>query len=103
MKRYQVILSEEVEAQLLGLYAFIADEAGPLVAKRFVDGITEQCRKLDRFPNRGTPRDDLRQGVRTMVFRRQTVIAYMIEDNAVHVIGVAYRGRELAGVLRDPG
>lgn len=101
MKRYRVILSDEVETQLQDLYAYIAGEADPLVAKRFVDAIIEQCGKLEHFPKRGASRDNLRQGLRTLVFRRQTIIAYMIDEDAVHVIGIAYRGREVARVLRD--
>jgi toxin ParE1/3/4 len=67
-----------------------------------VDGIVEKCARLDLFPNRGTPRFDLRPRLRTMPFRRRTTIAYLVDDEAqgVVIIGIFYGGQEFESMLR---
>ena len=60
MADYRIIVSPEADAQLIALYRYIAVEASPRTAERFVDSILDQCEKLSRFPDRGAPRGDLR-------------------------------------------
>ncbi|CAA9495642.1 MAG: hypothetical protein AVDCRST_MAG91-787 [uncultured Sphingomonadaceae bacterium] len=72
---HRVIFSPEAEAQLLGLHRYIAGDASPEIATRFTDAIVARCEALDVFPDRGTPKDDLRPGLRTLAFRRRVTIA----------------------------
>jgi toxin ParE1/3/4 len=65
---HQVVFAPEAEAQLVALYRYIAQEASPDIAERFTGAIIEHCEKLESFPRRGTPRDDLRPGLRTWRF-----------------------------------
>lgn len=53
-------------------------------------------------PDRGTARDDIRPGLRTVGFRRRVIIAFAVLDQAVVVIGVFYGGRDYEAVLNDP-
>jgi len=99
MKRYKVDYTERARAQLLDLYRYIAGEADPHVARAFVRRIESQCERLDVFPMRGTPRDDLMPGLRTLSFERRVVIGYLIEGDAVWIVGVSYGGRDLSGVF----
>jgi len=66
---YRIVYAPEADAQLIQLYRYIAQEASPATAQRFTDAIVDQCESLCRFPNRGTPRDDIRPGLRTIAFR----------------------------------
>ena len=73
---YRVTYEPEAREQLNQLYDYIATEASPGIAKGFTDAIVERCERLARFPSRGTPRDDLRAGIRTIAVRRSVTIAY---------------------------
>ncbi len=102
MADYRIIVSPEADAQLIALYRYIAVEASPRTAQRFVDAILDQCERLSRFPDRGTARGDLRPGIPTLAFRR-VVIAYAVGAEQVTIIGVFYGGQDFEGLLTsDP-
>lgn len=98
---HRVLFAPEAEAQLLALFRYIAAEASADVATRFTDAIVEQCEALDVFPERGTPRDDLRPGLRTLAFRRRVTIAYAVAPGEVTILGVSYGGQDWEALLRE--
>jgi len=105
MTAYVVAYLPEARAQLISLYNYILEEASPRTAKRFIDGIVEQCDRLDAFPFRGVSREDIRPGLRTMAFRR-VVIAYFVETRRlepglVTIAGVFYGGQDYETILAD--
>ncbi|MEG3180168.1 type II toxin-antitoxin system RelE/ParE family toxin [Sphingomonas sp. LT1P40] len=102
MMRYRVVYSDLAQAQLLDLYRYIAGESGPHVARRYVRRIEAQCERLDTFALRGSPRDDLMPGLRTLSFERRVVIGYLVVENVVSIVGVSYGGRDLSRVFHDP-
>ena len=69
-------LFTEAEAHLTGIYLHIADKASPTIAARFTAAIVDYCEAFKTFPHRGTKRDDLRPGLRTVGFRRSVTIAF---------------------------
>jgi len=97
---YRVDSAPEAGVQLIALEGYIAREGSPLVASSFVDAIVAQCHRLDMFPRRGSPRDDLRPGLRTTVFRRTVTIAWLVGETMVTIVGVFYRGRDWEALLR---
>lgn len=100
MNAYRVEYSSEALAHLRELYRYISSEASPAVALRFTSTIRARCEKLASFPHQGSPRDDLRAGIRTVVFKRRTTIAYMVESEIVTVIGIFHGGRDQETLLR---
>jgi hypothetical protein len=52
-------------------------------------------------PTRGTRRDDIRAGLRTVGYRRQATIAFAMSDDTVNILGVYYGGRDYEADLRD--
>jgi len=52
-------------------------------ARNYTDRIVATCRNLVTFPERGTPRDDLRPGLRTTTYRRRATIAFHITATQV--------------------
>nr|WP_234896269.1 type II toxin-antitoxin system RelE/ParE family toxin [Sinorhizobium meliloti] len=44
----------------------IAAEGSPITAARYIDSIVAHCENLRTFPHRGTRRDDIRPGLRTL-------------------------------------
>ena len=73
----------------------------PLAAAGLVDSIVTFCEDLAPFPLRGTARDDIRPGLRTIGFRRRAVVAFVVHADAVVILGVFYGGRDYEPVLRS--
>lgn len=71
-----VHFTPEARDQLDKLEEDIAVAASSAVAARYVDSIVDHCEKLQTFPHRGTQRDDLRPGLRTLGFRRRVTILF---------------------------
>ena len=82
---------------LYALYLWIAEQAGDDVAYRYTARIDKATETLMQFPARGTPRDDLVAGMRTITYRRRTIITYQIVDNVVEILGITHGGRDLQG------
>ncbi len=97
----RIVYAPEAEAQLTRLYRYIAGEASPAIARGFTDAIVDQCESLHQFPDRGTPRNDLRPGLRTIAFRRRVVIAYIVSAGAVTIVGIFYGGQDYEAILDD--
>ncbi|WP_235682074.1 type II toxin-antitoxin system RelE/ParE family toxin [Sphingobium yanoikuyae] len=71
------------------------------ISRRFTDGIVEHIGKLTDFPRRGTMRDDLRTGLRTIAWRRRVTIAFAVEEAIVVIIGIFYGGRDFESLLSE--
>ena len=99
MESYRVIFSPEAEAQLVAIYRWIAERATPTIAEGFTGAIIDYCEKLGSFPERGTRRDDLRPGLRTIGFRHRVTIAFAVEAETVTIIGVFYGGQDFEAAL----
>ena len=98
---YRIVFTPEARDQLDALHSYISSAAGAEIASRFVNGIIDHAETLSEFPQRGTSRDDLRPGLRTIPWKRRVTIAFMIEEAAIVVIGVFYGGRDLESLLRE--
>ncbi len=98
MKSYSVLISGAAEADLLAIYDYIAKAANPTVALRFVERIEAYCRSFDAVPERGTRRDDLRPGLRTVGFERRATILFEVDsaNSTVVIHGIYYAGRRFA-------
>ena len=106
MKTHSVVFTPEAEEQLAELYRYIADNASAEIAFRYTDAVVEFCEGLETLPHRGTPRDDIRPGLRTTPYKRRTTVAYAVDAEQVPIIGVFHGGRDFESILRedlDPG
>lgn len=96
-----VHFTPEAQQQLDELEAHITGMATPTVAARYVDSIVDYCENLQTFPHRGTRRDDLRPGLRTLGYRRRVTILFEVADDTVNIIGVYYGGQDYEAALPD--
>jgi toxin ParE1/3/4 len=94
MKRYEVSFRPQAEADLFALYRYIADDAGAAVAGGYIDRIEAACLALETFPERGTRRDHIRPGLRTMGFERRATIAFQVLENDVVILRIFYGGQD---------
>lgn len=93
-KTFRVVWRQTATDDLYRLYDWIADRADPDTAFAYTSAIEAHAADLATFPERGTPRNDLAPGVRTLNFRGRTVIAYWV-DEAVEVLRIFHAGQEL--------
>lgn len=98
---HRIVFTPEARDQLDLLYRYIADAADTDTASRFTGGILDYVAGLQDFPRRGTPRDDLRPGLRILAWKRRVTIAFVVEEADVVVIGIFYGGRDFETLLRE--
>ncbi len=96
---HRVAFAPEAKAQLVSLYEFIAARGNPAAALSFTEAIVTYCDGFAVFPRRGTRRDDLRPGLRTIAFRRRVTIAFHVGPRTVTVLGVFYAGQDVSASL----
>jgi toxin ParE1/3/4 len=96
VKRYRVIFHPRARRDLIDLRDYIEEQSGSSTAARFVTAIRDYCLALATFPERGTRRNDLGDGVRVVGFRRRISIAFSVENDAVWILGIFYGGRTIA-------
>jgi toxin ParE1/3/4 len=89
----EVIFRPQAEADLLALYRYIAKAVGLRIAGGYIDRIEIACMSLATFPNRGTKRDDLESGLRTIAVERRVTVAYRVSKTRVEIVTVTYGGR----------
>lgn len=91
---YRVIFRQSAEDDLDAIDDYIARD-NPLAAAAFVGRIRAFCEELRDFPHRGTRRDDLRPGLRTIGFERRVTIVFRIQARTVRIVRILYGGRNL--------
>lgn len=95
--KYAIRFAVEAQQQLDTIEDYIAVASGyRAVAEQFVDGIVAYCESFETFPERGTQRDDLLLGLRTVGYRRRVTIAFCVDTAAfvVTILGVFYGGQD---------
>ena len=103
MKTYAVVFAPRAEDDLVEILEYITEHGSPAVAARNTEAIEAYCATLSTFPHRGTPRSDIRPGLRVTNYRRRAVIAFEVDDVArvVYVLGVFYGGRDFERAFSD--
>ncbi len=58
---------------------------------------------MSTFPKAGRNRNDVRPGLRTITFKKRTLVAYHVDDSSEHlvvnVIGIFHGGQNWEGAL----
>jgi len=93
--RHRVVFAPEARTQLISIYNYIARQTNPDLSFVFATSIVDYCESFTTFPYRGTRRDDLRLGLRTIGFRKRVTIAFDVEDETITIIGVFYGGQDM--------
>ena len=101
MRKYKVRFLAAAEADLFSLYEYIAEQSGLDVAAGYVDRIEAACLALQQSPERGTRRDDIRPGLRTLGFERRATIVFRVRRTEVVIARIFYGGRDFESLLRS--
>jgi len=92
---YRLVFSPEARTDLVELYDYIADQAGRSRAMAYLERVERFCSEFTDFPLRGTRRDGLRSGLRTIGFERRITIAFHVGADLVTIDRVLYGGRDV--------
>jgi toxin ParE1/3/4 len=99
---HRVGFSPEARQDLTELYDFIARHSGPARAIAYLERIERYCLGFATAPERGTRRDYLRPGLRTIGFERRVTIAFHHDERTVTIDRILYGGRDLTRTLAWP-
>jgi toxin ParE1/3/4 len=95
----QVVFAPEAQTDLLQLYDYIAERSTLERALSYTDRIVDYCLGLADFPERGTPRNDLRPGLRVTSFERRVAIAFHVAADVLTIDRILYGGRDLDTII----
>ena len=98
---YDVQLSALAIEDLIALHQWVSVEADIPTADGYLTRIENRIAALGDFPPRGSPRDDLVVGLRTLTFERRLIIAYNVDGKVVTIQRVINAFRDLAPILRS--
>jgi toxin ParE1/3/4 len=99
----QVIFTPVAERHIDNLHRYITKQSGEGRADAFVSRIVNYCNTLATLPQRGTRRDDLIPGLRTIGFERRVTIAFIVTAKEVLIEGIYYGGRDYEAAYRRRG
>lgn len=90
---YRVSLSPRALKHIAEIEHYLVARFYPQSSRRFVDRLLNACESLALAPFRGTARDDLRPGLRTVGFERKVTIYFTIVEDRIIIVSIMYRGR----------
>lgn len=96
----RIVFTPRALRQLEALHDYLSDKAGNRIADAYVGRIVAACRKLATYPVRGTRRDHVLPGLRTIGFERRATIAFMVGEDIVLIEGVFHGGQDFETMLR---
>lgn len=100
MKRLE--LKPEAEADLLGIWVYIARETEPLTADSVLDRVAETLNLLATTPELGRARPELGSDLRSFAARRYAIF-YRITAETVEIVRVLDGAQDIPSVMRsDP-
>ena len=102
MKAKRIVFRPEAEADIFDLYDYVAQASSSLkIAFEFTERVRNTCMKLEHFPERGTMRNEIKNGLRILIHERNTVIAYFITDDNVEITNIFHGGRDWESIIVD--
>lgn len=97
-----VRLAPEAQDDLAGIYDYIVEVSGSsVVADRYLDRLGNFLSGLSVFPERGTLRDDVRDGLRIIGFERNASVAFIVENEKVIILRILGKGQKLLEAGKD--
>ena len=98
---HDVTLRPAALGDLTAIYNWVANQSDPATAQVYRERLLAACTSLQDFPSRGSMREDLAPGVRTISFEGRAVIAYLVGDGAVDILRIFHHGRDVSRAFSD--
>ena len=91
----RVVFHDDAKRDLGNLSDWVAERASVRTARGYAARIRRYCERFDVFSERGTRRDDLRPGIRTIGFERRVTIVFTVTPDEVVILRLFYGGRDV--------
>jgi toxin ParE1/3/4 len=91
---YTAIFSRGADGDLNDIEEYLAVRFSEANARQYIQRVISFCQGLANAPQRGTRRDDIRQGLRTIGFERRVTVAFEVVERRVVILGILYGGRQ---------
>ena len=92
----RLIWRESASDDLLELYNWIAARSDVDTAFSYTQKVEAFANRLVLFPRRGTPRDEVAGGLRSIVYTGRTIVFYTnAAEDVVEIVRISHRGRDL--------
>lgn len=101
MKSRRVIYEEQASLDIERLFDWLTEFVGPVAAANVIVDLQDFIERLDLAAERGTLRDDLRQGLR-VIARGRAVVATAVDEDNVYILRVFYGGEDWEAALGGP-
>jgi toxin ParE1/3/4 len=96
----RLIWSQPADFDLLDIWSYLAEQASSDTADRQLRTIVTACERLAARPLLGRPRNELVQGMRSIVVRPYLVF-YRVGDATVEIIRVLHGRRDLDAIFTN--
>lgn len=96
-----MVYAPEARDDLLALYDRIADAASAQTALTYVARLEGWLAAFATASERGTRRDDVREGLRIIGFERRVTVAFTVSDAQVVILRLFYGGQDWGEVLSE--
>lgn len=93
----KITQTAQAQEDLIGIWAHVAADS-LAAADRLLDEIGAKVKLLAAFPEMGVARDDLRAGMRVLVFN-EYVVLYRLVRKSVEIVRVVHGRRDLRGLF----
>ncbi|RUM26789.1 type II toxin-antitoxin system RelE/ParE family toxin [Rhizobium vallis] len=93
--KYAVRLSAAAQRDVDALLDYLVPVAGEVIAQSYVARLQAFLKGFQIFPQRGTVRDEIRDGLRIVGFERSLSIAFIVEGETVYILRILSGGQEL--------
>ncbi|BFG80121.1 hypothetical protein PTKU46_81550 [Paraburkholderia terrae] len=104
MTRYVVSYAEEFDERLEIIVDYMEFHGRSEASiARYITEVYDACEAFANFPNRGTPQDDVMRGLRTTHYRGDTILAFVVNEDAetVWFLGIFYAGQDWQAVFSE--
>lgn len=91
---HRVAYRPTARLDLKEIYDRLAGRADPGTADAYVQRLQDACAKLSDFPARGSPRDELEPGLRSIPLSGRATAFYRVEGQTVRIIRILRAGRD---------
>ena len=90
----KLVFRPVAQRELDDLYDWIAERAGTERALAYIAGVRQRIERVRLRPGIGAPKDELGEGVRSVSYRRRTVVLYRSDSEVLTIIRVLHGGRD---------
>lgn len=94
MRTCKVVYSDQAQTDLLEMELWLEARAGKVRARSYVDRLIDKCEKLEFASKRGTQRNDISPGLRTIGFERRVTIVFVVDETQAEIVRIFPYGRD---------